>query len=319
VTAVTSVIPCGFLGSFLGTRDGDVTVRFLRDMRFAYGVAEQVGPGIRRIVARNPGPFTFHGTGTYVVGRGSVAVIDPGPDLEEHVAAILAALDGETVSHIVVTHTHLDHSPAARALRAATGAPILGFGPLGGRHDELETRVEEGVDHDFMPDVRVRDGDIVVGAGWTLEAIHTPGHMSNHLCFAHADALFCGDHVMGWSTTVVVPPDGDMAAYMASLDRLALRRETTFWPTHGPPIGDPRGHVGALIDHRRARERQILAALAIGPATIPHLVATIYDDLPKTLHAAAGCSVLAHLIDLSARGEVACDGEPGLTNVYIRH
>jgi glyoxylase-like metal-dependent hydrolase (beta-lactamase superfamily II) len=296
-------------------------VQFVRDMTFEYAVAEPVAPGLRRVVARNPGSFTFHGTGTYIVGRGEVAVIDPGPDLADHVEALLAAVTGETISHIVVTHTHLDHSPASRPLKAATGAPIYGFGPHGGGHgDALGARVEEGVDIDFRPDHRVRHGDVVAGAGWTLEAIHTPGHMSNHLCFAYreADALFTGDHVMGWSTTVVVPPDGDMAAYMASLEALLERREATLWPTHGPPVRDPHGHVRALIDHRRARERQILAALAIGPSTIPHLVATIYDEVPRSLHAAAGCSVLAHIIDLVARGEVGCDGAPTLASIYRR-
>ncbi|MGH6719199.1 MAG: MBL fold metallo-hydrolase [Alphaproteobacteria bacterium] len=299
-----------------------MAVRFLRDMTFTYGMAEHVAPGIRRIVARNPGPFTFHGTGTYVIGRGSVAVIDPGPDLDEHVAAILAALGGETISHIVVTHTHLDHSPACRPLQAATGAPIHGFGPHGGEAESLGTRleaqVEEGVDHAFVPDIRLRHGDVLCGEGWTLEAIHTPGHTSNHLCFAYpeGDAVFTGDHVMGWSTTVVVPPDGDMAAYMASLEMLLERSGSTFLPTHGPPILEPGSYLRDLIAHRRARERQILAALAIGPSTIPHMVATIYDDIPKGLHVAAGCSVLAHLIDLVARGEVTCEGEPGLTTVY---
>lgn len=295
-------------------------MRFRRDMTFAYGVAETVAPGIRRVVARNPGAFTFHGTGTYIVGHGAVAVIDPGPDLDDHVAALLAALSGETVSHILVTHTHLDHSPAARPLKAATGAPILGFGPHGGRDGVLATRVEEGADEAFEPDVRLRHGDVLHGRDWTLEAVHTPGHTSNHLCFAYRDgnALFSGDHVMGWSTTVVVPPDGDMAAYIASLGALIERGEETLWPTHGPPIHEPRDYIRDLIDHRRARERQILSALAIGPSTVPHMVATIYDDVPKSLHAAAGCSVLAHLIDLIARGEVACDGEPTLGSIYRR-
>lgn len=296
-------------------------MQFVRDMTFDYGVADEVAPGLRRVVARNPGAFTFHGTGTYIVGRGRVAVIDPGPDLPDHVEALLAATAGETISHIVVTHTHLDHSPASRPLKAATGAPIVGFGPHGsGRGDALGARVEEGADTAFHPDHRLRDGDVIAGPGWTLEAIHTPGHTSNHLCFAfpEADALFSGDHVMGWSTTVVVPPDGDMAAYMASLETLRARGAAALWPTHGPPVRDPDGHIGALIEHRRARERQILAALAIGPATIPHLVATIYDEVPKSLHAAAACSVLAHIVDLVGRGAVACDGDVTLEAVYRR-
>ncbi|MBM3585438.1 MAG: MBL fold metallo-hydrolase [Alphaproteobacteria bacterium] len=296
-------------------------MQFVRDMTFEYAAAEPVAPGIRRVVARNPGAFTFHGTGTYILGEGRIAVVDPGPDLPEHVDALLACLKDERITDIVVTHTHLDHSPAARPLKAATGATVHGFGPHGaGRGGALETRVEEGADMAFVPDQCVRDGDVIAGPGWTLEAIHTPGHTSNHLCFAlrEADALFSGDHVMGWSTTVVVPPDGDMAAYMTSLDRLLARREGTLWPTHGPPVRDPAAHIAALIDHRHARERQILSALAIGPSTIPHLVATIYDDVPKYLHAAAGCSVLAHIIALVERGAVTCDGPPTLEAVYER-
>ena len=203
-----------------------VDIPFRRDIAFEYGRLERVAPGIRRIVARNPGPFTFKGTGTYVVGDGEVAVIDPGPELEEHIAALLAGLADEQVTHILVTHTHRDHSPAARALKSATGAPTCGFGPhAGGRRGEAGT--EEGGDWDFVPDIVVADGAEIAGRGWRFEAVHTPGHTSNHLCFAlpESSILFSGDHVMGWSTSVIAPPDGDMAAYMASLDKLLTRRD----------------------------------------------------------------------------------------------
>ena len=274
----------------------------LNDRNFdcAYGVAEQVSPLIRRVVARNPGPFTFLGTGTYIVGRGWVAVIDPGPDLSDHVAALLAALAGEKVTHILITHTHIDHSPAAAALKAATGAPSLGFGP----HGAVGETGEAGADLAFRPDIRLADGDGVSGEGWSLTALHTPGHASNHLCFALAEeqALFSGDQVMGWSTTVVGPPDGDMAAYMASLDRLLARGDKIYWPTHGGPIRDPRAHVAELIAHRRARRATILEALSAGPSRPADIVVKVYRGLDPRLVEAAAESVRAHLIELAAAG-----------------
>lgn len=294
-----------------------VEIPYRRDFAFEYGRLEPVAPGIRRIVARNPGPFTFKGTGTYVVGEGEVAVIDPGPDLPEHVAALLAGLDGERITHILVTHTHRDHSPAARAVKEATGAPTYGFGPhAGGRRGE--TGAEEGGDWDFVPDIVVRDGDVIEGGNWRFEAVHTPGHTSNHLCFALREeaALFCGDHVMGWSTTVVSPPDGDMRAYRASLAALLGRDETIYWPTHGGPVRDPRRHVAALIEHRAEREAQVLACLRDGTETIPEIVKLLYRDVDPRLHGAAGRSVLAHLIELVERGAVACDGGPTVTARY---
>ena len=280
----------------------------LNDRNFTcdYGVAEQVSPLIRRVVADNPGPFTFFGTGTYIVGRGRVAVIDPGPDLPGHIEALRHALAGETVSHILITHTHVDHSPGAAAIKRATGAPTYGFGPHGFRGDTGEA----GADLDFSPDHRLRDGDSVSGPGWTLSALHTPGHASNHLCFALAEerALFSGDQVMGWSTTVVSPPDGDMAAYMGSLDRLLARDDKTYWPTHGGPIRDPRSHVGELIAHRRARREAILAALADGPQRPAEIVRRVYIGLDPQLVEAAAESVRAHLIELASHRRVVEEG-----------
>jgi glyoxylase-like metal-dependent hydrolase (beta-lactamase superfamily II) len=286
-------------------------IPFCREFSFEYGRLEAVAPGVRRIVANNPGPFTFRGTGTYVVGGGEVAVIDPGPDLAEHVAALLAGLAGETVTHILVTHTHRDHSPAAAALKAATGAPTYGFGPhAGGQRGDQGS--EEGGDWDFSPDVVVKDGDAISGRSWRFEAVHTPGHTSNHLCFALPDAgiLFSGDHVMGWSTSVIAPPDGDMAAYMAALDKLLKRRDATYWPTHGPAIIEPERHVRAFIAHRREREAGIIDCLKAGCETTAAIVERLYVGLDPALRPAAGRSVLAHLIDLIGRDIVAADGPP---------
>lgn len=292
-------------------------IRFHRDFDVAHGVIEPVSPLIRRIVASNTGPFTFKGTGTYVIGHGQVAVIDPGPALPEHIEALLTALQGETVSHILVTHTHLDHSPAAAAVKRATGAPTYGFGPHGGGRSGAGTG-EEGADRAFVPDHAMRDGDAVAGPCWRLAAVHTPGHTSNHLCFALDEerALFSGDHVMGWSTSVVAPPDGDMAAYMSSLEKLLEREDEIYWPTHGPAIVNPHEHVRAFIAHRRERNEAILARLAAGDETIPNMVAAIYIGLDPLLRRAAGRSVLAHLIALVAAGRVACDGPPSVASRY---
>jgi len=294
-----------------------VEIPYRRQFAFEYGRLEPVAPGIRRIVARNPGPFTFRGTGTYVVGEGKVAVIDPGPDLAEHVEALLMDLAGEEVTHILVTHTHRDHSPAAAAVKAETGAPTYGFGPhAGGRRGEAA--VEEGGDWDFAPDVTVKDGDEIVGPGWRFEAVHTPGHTSNHLCFALPDAgiLFSGDHVMGWSTSVIAPPDGDMAAYMASLDKLLGRRDAVYWPTHGPAITDPAAHVRAFVAHRREREDGIVDCLRAGLGRTDAIVERLYVGLDPSLRRAAGRSVLAHLIDLIGRGVVVADGVPTTGSEY---
>ncbi len=297
-------------------------IPFVRNMDFEYGKVQRITPHIRRVVARNPSSFTFYGTGTYIVDSGqeggTVAVIDPGPLLEDHVDALLSALKGQTVSHILVTHTHIDHSPAAAPLKEVTGAPTYGFGPHGSGKALDKMRIMEGGDLDFVPDILLKDGEIINGEGWTLEAVHTPGHTSNHLCFALQEeaALFTGDHVMGWSTSVISPPDGDMNVYIASLARLLVRKDTIYWPTHGPAITDPRRHVEALIGHRERRDKAILLALEKGQTTIPDMVSFIYRGVPRNLHPAAGHTVLAHLIHLVETGKVNCDGEPSSTSEY---
>lgn len=293
-------------------------IPFVRDMAFEYGVPEQVSPLIRRLVARNPSPFTFHGTGTYVVGQGKVAVIDPGPDLPQHVDALVSALRGEQVTHLLITHTHLDHSPAAKHLKQATNAPTYGFGPHGsGRLEEMKG-VEEGADRDFVPDIVVRDGTVIAGAGWTFEVVHTPGHTSNHVCYALLEekALFTGDHVMGWSTSVISPPDGDMRAYIRGLRRLLTREDKIYWPTHGPPVTAPKPFVEAFIAHREAREREILDCLRRGQGAIPEMVEAIYAHVPEELRRAAARSVLAHLVHLVESGGVRCDGPPREDSSY---
>ncbi|MET1112334.1 MAG: MBL fold metallo-hydrolase [Allosphingosinicella sp.] len=275
----------------------------------ATGRVERLGRGIRRILAPNPSPFTYTGTQTYIVGEGEVAVIDPGPDLPGHLEALTEALAGERVAAILCTHTHRDHSPASRPLKAATGAPIVGCAPLS--LDDSGPRADEAFDADYRPDRILADGERLGGQRWTIEAVATPGHTSNHLCLALAGegALFTGDHVMGWSTTVVAPPDGDMADYMASLDRLLARDDAIYFPAHGPAVEDPQGHVRKLIEHRRMRERQILEHLGRGEGRIPAMVANMYADIDPRLFPAAGRSVLAHLIDLERRGLAKAEGE----------
>jgi glyoxylase-like metal-dependent hydrolase (beta-lactamase superfamily II) len=273
------------------------------------GIVEDLDPLARRLLAPNPSPFTYSGTQTYIVGRGEVAVIDPGPDMDEHLDALLAALEGERVAAIVCTHTHRDHSPASRPLKAATGAPIIGCAPLA-LSDE-GPRADAAFDFDYAPDRILADGETLNGDGWTLEAVATPGHTSNHICLAleETGALFTGDHVMGWSTTVVSPPDGDMAAYMQSLEKLLAREDVVYYPAHGPAVERPRRLVRGLIGHRRQREGQILRRLKVGEGRIPTMVEHMYKGLDPRLHPAAGRSVLAHLIDLEARGLVRQDGE----------
>jgi glyoxylase-like metal-dependent hydrolase (beta-lactamase superfamily II) len=291
-------------------------IPFVRDIQFDYGQVDQVSPLIRRVVANNPGPFTFKGTGTYIVGRGEVGVIDPGPDMEDHLAAILAATEGERISHILITHHHADHSPLSRPLAKATGATIYGCA-VAARPVEGEVKLEAGYD-DFTPDISVCGGAIIEGAGWTLEAIPTPGHTSNHICYAlkEENALFSGDHIMGWSTTVITPPDGDMGDYLRSLERIKAREFDILWPTHGPPITEVTPFIEAYIEHRHERERQILARLAAGDETIKAMVPTIYAAVDSRLWPAAAHSVLAQMIELVRKGEVTSDGAPGLDSRY---
>jgi glyoxylase-like metal-dependent hydrolase (beta-lactamase superfamily II) len=275
----------------------------------ASGKIEWLGPLVRRLLAPNPSPFTFTGTHTYLVGRGEVAVIDPGPDLPQHVEALIAGLVGERATAIICTHTHRDHSPASRSLAAATGAPIIGCAPL--PQDSTAISGEDAFDIDYSPHRILGDGERLRGPGWTLEAIATPGHTSNHLCFAlpEARALFTGDHVMGWSTSVVAPPDGSMTAYMRSLAKLQSRDDSIYYPAHGPPVDNPQKLLRGLILHRRQREAQIIARLDAGEGQVPGLVAAMYKDLDPGLRPAAAQSVLAHLLNLEARGIVRRNGD----------
>ena len=296
-----------------------VTIPFNKEIDFEYGHLEQVSPLIRRIVCNNPGPFTFNGSGTYVVGKGNVAVIDPGPLDDNHIAALQKSLEGETITHILIAHTHMDHSPAAKPLKAATGAKTYGYGPHGAGKKMEGVSIEEGGDMDFVPDIAVRHGDIIEGDGWTMECVYTPGHTSNHICFALKEekALFSGDHVMGWSTSVIGPPDGDMAAYMKSLDLLLTRDDEIYWPTHGSPIKDPKPFVQAFINHRLDRENQIIAALKDGPAIITDMVEKMYVGVDRRLYPAASMSVLAHIIRMVGDGRVSCaDSPPSLHSTY---
>ena len=287
-----------------------MSIPFLKDDALPPGTVEQTTPGVRRILCGNPGPFTFRGTNTWLIGAGgSVAVLDPGPADDAHLAAILRATEGERISHILVSHTHRDHSPGVAALQAATGATSYGFGP----HMTPPDQGGEGGDHSFRPDVTLADEALVEGADWALRAIHTPGHCANHLCFAleGSDVLFSADHVMSWSTSVVSPPDGDMAAYMRSLARLQDRQDRLFLPGHGPALPDPGPFMAALAAHRLEREAKVLDALrAAGRASPAELVPPVYGPaLDARLVPAAARSLLAHLIKLGAEGAAARDGE----------
>src|SRR3989441_10785914 len=282
---------------------------------------EEVAPGVRRLLANNPGPFTFKGTVSYIVGRGQVAIIDPGPLDDAHIAALLAAVQGETVTHVFVTHTHRDHSPAVPRIKAATGATVLAQGPhrpARALHSGELPRLEASNDTAFRPDRTLADGETVSGKGWTIEAVTTPGHTANHMAFAvkETNVLFSGDHVMAWSTPVVAPPDGAMHDYMASLQKLALRSEPIYLPGHGGAVREAPRFVQYYIRHRQDREAAILQRLAQGEADIPTLVRGIYVGLDPRLVKAAGLSVLAHLEDLVTRGLVTTEGEPSSEGRY---
>jgi len=296
-------------------------IRFDRTFDLAPGQPEEVVPGVRRVLADNGGPFTFKGTVTYIIGRGKVAIIDPGPDDEKHIKAVLDAVRGETVTHIFVTHTHRDHSPAVPAIKAATGAKTYAQGPHRASrplHAGEAPRMEASNDTDFRPDHVLADGEVVSGDGFALEGVATPGHTANHMAFAlkGTDVLFSGDHVMGWSTTIVAPPDGAMTDYMASLDKLRRRSETLYFPGHGGAIHEAPRFVAGLILHRKAREASILHRLAKGETDIATIVRAVYIGLDPRLTKAAGFSVLAHMEDLVARGKVATDGAPSINGVF---
>ncbi len=340
-----------------------MSIPFLTEPEVDYGTVVEMGPGLRRVVANNPGKFTYRGTGTYIVGQGRVAIVDPGPDDADHIAAVLAAVDGEQVEALLITHTHRDHSPATRAMAEATGATSYGFGPHpaadnedaphddNAPHDDDDGagenaanaddaphhdaddnaanaddaddggRSEESGDWEFSPDSAVVHEDVIEGPGWSFECLHTPGHISNHIAYRWREAagVFTGDHVMGWSTTVIPPPDGSMTDYLASLRLLAdSPDDRVYWPTHGPPIPDPHPMVKALYAHRLDREHQILECLAAGPRTIAQMVAVMYVEVAPELHEPAARSVLAHLIAMVADGRVIADPNPTADAVYRR-
>ena len=269
-------------------------------MDASYARIEPVEAGIARVLAHNPSAFTFTGTQTYLIGETELAVVDPGPDLPDHVDALEAAIAGRRVVAIMCTHTHRDHSPASRPLADRVGAPIIGCAPLAMKG----TGLEAGFDPDYVPDRVLADGEALQINGEDVVAVATPGHTSNHLCFAYRGALLTGDHVMGWSTTVVIPPDGDMAAYMASLDKLRQREDRIYYPAHGPAVTRPQQYVRSLIGHRLQRERQILTLVREQPRDVPDIVSASYPSLDQRLVLAAGASVLAHLMDLQRRGLV---------------
>jgi glyoxylase-like metal-dependent hydrolase (beta-lactamase superfamily II) len=288
---------------------------FESSSRTASGEMTRVSPLVRRLVANNPSPFTATGTCSYIVGQKEVAIIDPGPLDEAHIEALLAAAGGARVAHILVTHTHRDHAPAAARLRQATGAPVIGAPAYRPRPGFAGTLMGLDASHDlaYAPDRVLADGEIVEGRGYSLQAVATPGHASNHLCFALREeaALFSGDHVMAWSTSIVAPPDGSMGEYMASLDKLRAREETVFWPGHGGPVREPQRWMRALAHHRRQREASILTRIEAGDSEVAQIVARVYDNLNPALVGAATLSTLAHLEDLVARGLVAMEGELG--------
>jgi glyoxylase-like metal-dependent hydrolase (beta-lactamase superfamily II) len=278
---------------------------FDRNFDVSPGEAVQLSPGVRRVLVGNPSAYTFKGTSTFIVGRGRVAVIDPGPADERHLAALLDAVRGETVTHILLTHSHADHSPLARRLKQETGAITYAQGAAAAIAGE-SLRLDSSIDHDFVPDVTLRDGEAVTGPGWTLEALFTPGHMSNHMCFAlrEEQALFSGDHVMAWATSVIAPPDGDMAQYFDSLRKLLVREDQVYHPGHGPSRRDPLPLVRGYLAHRRMREEAIRARVAQGARSVAEIVAAVYAGLDPRLHGAAALSTTAHLEHLVAQGKL---------------
>ncbi len=296
-----------------------MSLRFNRDFEARHGEPVMVLPGVTRVTAPNPGPFTFQGTNTYIVGDRDLALIDPGPDNEAHFNAVMDAIAGRTLSHILVSHTHADHSPLADKLAKATGATVYAEGPhRPARASAGPNAWESSADTAFVPDVKLADGDLLAGDGWLLRTVLTPGHAANHAAFAleGAGVLFSADHVMGWSTTIVAPPDGSMSDYMASLDKLIERGDTLLLPGHGGPIDEPRAYLEALKQHRLAREQAILDRLAKGDRSVDELVNAIYRGIDPGLKAAAGLSVLAHLERLTDRGLVVTDGVPSIGGIF---
>lgn len=297
-----------------------MSIEFVSDTNTVYGTCQQVSPLVRRVFCENPGPFTYTGTGSFIIGNGAVAVLDPGPEDDRHLNALLDALaPGEIVSHIICTHTHSDHSPLAAKLKERTQALICGTVRKPTISDDAEVmQMEEAVDDNFCPDINLKHGDILTGADWTLEAITTPGHISNHLCFALREekTLFTGDHIMGWATSVVTPPDGNMRDYMASLHLCLARDDEILRPTHGPEVRQPKRFIRAYIDHRIMRETQILEQLEKGSGKVKEIVAQLYQDVDPRLHAAAAMSVWSHLQDLVEQGRVNCASQPTLNSIY---
>ena len=287
------------------------TIPFTHEYEFKYAGLEVVSPLIRRVTARNPSGFTFHGTNTYVIGHGEVAVLDPGPLLDEHVEALKRLLVNENVNQLLITHTHMDHSPAAEPLKKFWEARSYGYGPHGAGKQQEGVQIEAGGDMDFEPDAQVKDGDLIQGGSWTIECVYTPGHTSNHVCYALLEekALFTGDHVMGWSTSVIGPPDGDMTSYMESLNKLLHRGDEVYWPAHGTCIRDVKNFVQAFIEHRINREQQILQCLKAGYETITSMVPVMYTETDPALYGAASRSVLAAIIRMIDTGQITCDSE----------
>lgn len=300
-----------------------MAIPYITAFDFDYGEAAQVSPLIQRVIADNPGPFTFTGTGVYIVGSNApssaVSVIDPGPATEKHIAALDIALEGRRVSHVLLTHHHADHSPLAKPLAEKHGCKVYGHSVQPTEQADTQITLEAGHDSTFKPDVEIRDGDIIKGEGWTIETLHTPGHTSNHLCFAlqEENTLFSGDHIMGWATSVVSPPDGHMGDYLNSLQRVLDRNFDVIRPTHGAEITEVRTFVQAYIDHRLQRESQILNAVTSGLSHISDIVADLYQHVDKRLHPAAAHSVLSHMIHLRETGHVKTDGLDGLNRTYL--
>lgn len=295
-------------------------IPYIREFEFTRGVLQPVSANVRRLVANNPGPFSGWGTNVYVIGHGTVCVIDPGPDNDAHFANLLEQLGGETVSRVFVTHHHMDHSPMAPRLAAHFGCKTYGFGPPLTQSPGGNVRLEAGDDLRFAPDVRLDDGQtFALAEGGHIEAVHTPGHTSNHVCYAVLpdNGLVCGDHIMAWATSVVSPPDGNMRAYLDSLEKVLGRQYDTLWPAHGAPITDPAPFIRAYIAHRHARNAQIIECLRAGQSKISAMVPVIYADVDKRLHPAACHSVLAHMIYMLEKGEVTCSGTPGLGSDYF--